>query len=208
MRSFVDCFTRIGTAQRSKHKSKMKTPRDSDRSSSAPSAKKRRNMNPLSINAHESRYSETSQTKEYYLETRGREELSPESIRRQSKRNRENKLKGLNLHDILYSSDPIILIPDRENLKGVKGIYSAQRNAIYYHFVLLGSPPRDEWEETHIVSHIMDVTSIPRTARSSVEKVLDDILLAQSRSEEYDADANLLRTGLEYWQQLGMLKVQ
>jgi hypothetical protein len=94
----------------------MKTPRDSDRSSSAPSAKKRRNMNPLSINAHESRYSETSQTKEYYLETRGREELSPESIRRQSKRNRENKLKGLNLHDILYSSDPII--PDRENLKG------------------------------------------------------------------------------------------
>jgi hypothetical protein len=64
--------------------------------------------------------------------------------------------------------------------------YVKRREAICYLFLLAGSPEKDQWQETKIVTKIMKRLFIPRNSRTSVEKILTDVLEARAADEEYD----------------------
>jgi hypothetical protein len=167
---------------------------DQGGSSSNTPAPRKRNMDTLAVTAHERRYEQQSQTKNYYLGQRAIFEQSPAEIRQQSKTNREKKLKALSLHEQLFSTVPTITV-DRGNLKGVQGIHEAQRNAIYFLFVMAGSPPADTWKESRVAQWIMEKLSIPANLTSALLAVLENILIAQSNGEVYNPNQNLSDRG-------------
>lgn len=64
-----------------------------------------------------------------------------------------------------------------EDKKVVQAFFESRRFAIKYIFELCGSPSKEEWEETEIVTIIMKVLAIPYHSRRCVIKVLDRLIL-------------------------------
>ena len=66
-----------------------------------------------------------------------------------------------------------IEIPD--GIDSSPGIYSAQRDAIHYFYILFGSPSEDELSDGEVASEICRRLIIPSNSRRHVLNVLKDI---------------------------------
>lgn len=85
-------------------------------------------------------------------------------------------------------SDNNIFFDASNSVRDEPGMASNRRVSIMYLFQhVLGSPPEASWDgHNGAVSFIMKRLSIPKNSRRSVRKVLQDIVEANTRDEEYD----------------------
>ena len=114
-----------------------------------------------------------------------------------SKRRRDNGLihgrKGLR-HDAVTKTELITI--SQQNILGVSGIDEARRWAIYYMYLLYGSPGPGDF--VHVIYHIMRRLGIPANSHGCVRKVMQDVYDANMRGEPWEARQNLHSRGINF----------
>lgn len=78
-----------------------------------------------------------------------------------------------------------VVAADRTNLQGSPSIYQFRKNAVYYLFVLFGSPEKNDWDECDLVKQIMnrlDMTKkdVLNTLDSIIESADEDTVVYDS----------------------------
>ena len=122
--------------------------------------KKKRNRDPLAVNAHENRCLAESQEKKVYLEgSRARTVPTEHQIRQKFKQCQEAS------HSSWFPFEtpektviPPTITPD---LSKTPEYYRIRCTSIYHMFLVFGMPKEDTWESTELVETIMALLVIP-----------------------------------------------
>jgi hypothetical protein len=151
--------------------------------------KKKRSRDPLAHTVHELRCSEVSQVQKYYVK-RQRTPQTVNFIANMSRRLAANSMAGVAARQPIELPIENLAFDSPETSRFIS--QEQRRWAIYTVFYsCYDGIDKEFWAEKQVIVGIMNRLGIPRGSRNSVEKVLDNIVLARLEDRMYDPNCNL-----------------
>jgi hypothetical protein len=139
--------------------------------------KKKRSRDPLAHTVHELRCSEVSQVQKYYVK-RQRTPQTVNFIANMSRRLAANSMAGVAARQPIELPIENLAFDSPETSRFIS--QEQRRWAIYTVFYsCYDGIDKEFWAEKQVIVGIMNRLGIPRGSRNSVEKVLDNIVLAR-----------------------------
>ena len=154
-----------------------------------PTQKKRRNMNPLAVNAAEARYLPETSAQCYLNGSLAREDAGGRTIKMRFARAR----KAAKACWAVVVDEKTRDWYEYTNGKLTSTLASQRRGAIAFLYEHIHeSPDESEWKGTDgTIQKISRALHIPLGSAALVRKVLEDVVRATDAGEEYDPDGNL-----------------